>query len=98
VPPSTPTLRVSEIGGRVRLGLDGFGYVEGETLQDAADELVARLLSIAMVIRSGGVGPLCSECCPDLTVLDFVWQLGELAAAGGDPRELLFGPSPLTAA
>jgi hypothetical protein len=34
---------------------------------------------------------------PTLTVLDFVWQLGELAAAGGDPRELLFGPNPLTA-
>jgi hypothetical protein len=98
VPPSTPTLRVSEIGGRVRLGLDGFGEVEGDTLQEAADELVARLLSIAIVVRSGGVGPLCSECCPDLAVLDFVWQLGELAAAGGDPRELLFGPNPLTAA
>jgi hypothetical protein len=98
VPPSTPTLRISEIGGRVRLGLDGFGDVEGGTLQAAADELVARLLSIAMVIRSGGVGPLCSECCPDLAVLDFVWQLGELAAAGSDPRELLFGPNPLTAA
>ena len=98
MPPSAPTLRVCEIGGRVRLGLDGFGEVEGDTLQDAADELVARLLFIAIVIRSGGVGPLCSECCPDLTVLDFVWQLGELAAAGGDPRELLFGPNPLTAA
>jgi hypothetical protein len=82
----------------VRLGLAGFGDVEGDTLQQAADELVTRLLSIAIVIRSGGVGPLCSECCPDLAVLDFVWQLGEIAAAGGDPRELLFGPNPLTTA
>jgi hypothetical protein len=24
-------------------------------------------------------------------VLGFVWELGELAASGGDPRELLFG-------
>jgi hypothetical protein len=93
VPPSAPTLRISEIGGRVRLGLDGFGGVEGETLQEAADELVARLLSIAMVIRAGGVGPLCSECCPDLAVIDFIWAFGEIAAAGGDPRELLFGPA-----
>jgi hypothetical protein len=86
VPPSTiPTLRVSEIGGRVRLGLDGFGDVDGDTLQEAADELVTRLLSIAMVIRSGGVGPLCSECCPDLAVLDFVWQLGELRGRGRSP-------------
>jgi hypothetical protein len=98
VPPSTPSLRISEIDGRVRLGLDGFSDVEGDTLQQAADELVTRLLSIAMVIRSGGIGPLCSECCPDLSVLDFVWQLGELAAAGRDPRELLFGPNPLSAA
>jgi hypothetical protein len=82
----------------LRLGLDGFGDVDGDTLQEAADELVTRLLSISMVIRSGGVGPLCSEGCPGLAVLDFLWQLGELAAAGGDPRELLFGPNPLTAA
>lgn len=82
----------------MRLGLDGFSDVEGDTLQEAADELVARLLSIAMVIRSRGVGPLCSECCPDLAVLDFVWELGEIAVAGGDPRELLFGANPLTAA
>jgi len=82
----------------VRLGVDGFGDVEGDTLQEAADALVARLVSIAMVIRSGGVGPLCSECCPDVALLDFVWQLGEVAAAGGDPRELLFGPSRWAAA
>jgi len=98
VPPAPPPLRISELGGRVRLGLDGFGHVDGETLQEAADELVARLLSIAMAIRSGGIGPLCSECCPDLAVVDFVWKLGEIAAAGGDPRELLFGPTPLSAA
>jgi hypothetical protein len=76
VTPSPPALRVSEIGGRVRLGLDGFGKVEGDTLQEAADELVARLLSIAMVLRSTGIGPLCSECSLDLAVVDFVWQLG----------------------
>jgi hypothetical protein len=98
VPPSTPALRISEVGGRVRLGLVGFGDVEGDSLQEAADELLTRLLSISMVIRSGGVGPLCSECCPDLALLNFVWELGEVAVAGGDPRELLFGPNPLTAA
>jgi hypothetical protein len=98
VPPFTPALRISEVGGRVRLGLDGFGDVEGDSLQEAADELVIRLLSISLVIRSGGVGPLCSECCPDLALLSFVWELGEVTVAGGDPRELLFGPNPLTAA
>lgn len=93
----TPALRISEIGGRVRLGFDGFSDVEGETLQDAADALVARLLQIAIALRSGGWGYLSSECAPDPDLLGFVWRLGDLAAAGGDPRELLFGPNPLPA-
>ena len=42
--------------------------------------------------------PVCSECCPDLAVLDFLWELGDHALAGGDPRELVFGPNPLIAA
>ena len=91
----SPRLHIAEIDGRVRLGLEGFSYVEGETLQEAADELVARALHIAMAIRAGGVGPLYSECCPDPALLDFISQLGEHAADGGDPRDLLFGPNPL---
>ena len=91
----TPRLRIAEIDGRVRLGFDGFSDVEGATLQDAAEQLVARLLAIATAVRAGAVGPLSSECCPDTALLDFLWQLGELAAAGGNPRDLLFGPNPL---
>ena len=41
MPGGSPTLRICEIGGRVRLGLEGFGHVEGPTLQEAADVLVA---------------------------------------------------------
>lgn len=91
----TPPLRISEHEGRVRLGLEGFGDVEGATLQDAADELVAYLLRVAMAFRAEGIGPLYSECRPDPALLDFVWRLGDLAAGGGDPRDLLFGPGPL---
>lgn len=91
MPARCPALRVTDAAGRVRLGLEGFGDVEGTTLQDAADALVAYMLGVAMAFRSGGIGPLCAECCPDPSVLDFVWTLGEHAAAGGDPRELLFG-------
>jgi hypothetical protein len=90
-----PALRVSEVGGRVRLGLDGFGDVEGATLQEAADELVAQLLRVAIALRAGGVGPVCSECSPDTAALDLIWTFGEMAATGHDPRELLFGPNPL---
>jgi hypothetical protein len=64
-------------------------------LQEAGDELVARVLRVATAIRTGGIGPVCSECCPDPELLDFVSRLGAYAAAGGDPRDFLFGPSPL---
>jgi hypothetical protein len=69
--------------------------VEGQSLQEAAGALVARLLQVAMAFRAGGVGPICSECCVDAQLLEFVWRLGDHAAAGNDPRELLFGPNRL---
>ena len=94
---SSPPIRIREIEGSVRLGLDGFGDVEGATLQEAADELVLHLLRIALALRADGIGPLSSECCADAAMLEFVWELGEIAARGGDPRDVLFGPNPLTA-
>jgi hypothetical protein len=53
----SPTLRICEIGGRVRLGLEGFGHVEAATLQQAADALVAHMLRIAAAVHTGGVSP-----------------------------------------
>ena len=91
MPGGSPTLRICEIGGRVRLGFEGFGHVEEPTLQEAADALVANLVRIAAVYT--GVGPASTELAPDLTALDFIWKLGEHVAAGGDPREFLFGRS-----
>ena len=88
---ATPPLQVSEVGDRVRLGLGGFGHVDGATLQEAADELVRRLLVVAMAFRASGIGPIYAECRPDPVLLDFVWELGEIAARGGDIRERLFG-------
>lgn len=64
-------------------------------MQEAGEELVARVLLVARAIRTGGIGPVCSEYCPDPELLDFVSRLGAHAAAGGDPRDLLFGPSRL---
>ena len=91
---SAPPLRIREVAGRIRLGLDGFGDVEADTLQEAADALVARLLHIAIALRSTGIGPVYAAGCPGPAHLEFVWRLGDHAAAGGDPRDLLFGPSP----
>ena len=93
----TPTLRVNEIDGRVRLGLVGFFTADGATLQEAADELVWKLLAAVMALRSGGIANLCAVSRPDMAQVAFLWELGEFAAAGGDIRERLFGPSSLAA-
>ena len=93
MPVRDPTLRICEIGGRVRLGLEGFGHVEEPTLQEAADALVAKMVRIAAAMYTGGVGPASTELAPDLLALDFIWKLGEHVAAGCDPHEFLFGRS-----
>jgi hypothetical protein len=87
----TPALRLVEDGGRVRLSLAGCVCADGATLQEAADELVRKLLLVAMGVRSGGFG-FSSECPTDSQVLAFVWEVGEISA-GGDIRRRLFGPS-----
>jgi hypothetical protein len=93
-----PTLRVEEVAGRVRLGFDGLFSAEGQTLQDAADELVRKMLVAAMALRLGGISGFSAESCPDMAPVVFLWELGEIAAGGGDIRERLFGPSSSLAA
>jgi hypothetical protein len=93
----TPTLRVNETDGRVTLGLDGFFSAEAPTLQEAANELVRKMLVAVMALRSGGISGFGAECRPDMTLVGFLWELGEIAASGGDIRERLFGPSSLAA-
>jgi hypothetical protein len=82
---------VSEAGGRVRLTLRGLGHGDGSTLQEAADELVRRMLLIAMAFRTSGIGPVSSECPLDVALLEFVFELGEIANRGDDIRPHLFG-------
>jgi hypothetical protein len=86
-----PTLRVDETAGRIRLNLDGVCSGEGPTLQEAADELVWKLLAAVMAFRSAGMGAFGTLCRPDLELVGFLWELGAIAAAGGDIRERLFG-------
>jgi hypothetical protein len=88
----SPTLEVREVGGRVRLHCQGLAYGEGATLQEAADDLVACVLMLAMAFRSGGVGPMSSESPPpDIAMLNFLYELADIAAAGGSIRDRLFG-------
>jgi hypothetical protein len=87
----TPSLCLREEGGRCRLWLGGFAYGDGQTLQEAADDLVARLLNIAVCIRQSGLKFSSELAPPDPRWLEFVWELGELAARGKDIRERVFG-------
>jgi len=92
-----PTLRVDEIAGRVRLSLGCLFAAEGLTLQEAADELVWKMLVTLMAFRSRGVSGLGVVCRPDIGLVTFLWELDGIAAAGDDIRERLFGPSGMAA-
>jgi hypothetical protein len=89
----TPRLELLETGGRCRLSLSGWAHGEGETLQEAADELVARPLNLAMRFRGGGLWFPPALGRPAARELAFVWELGDIAARGGDIRERVFGPT-----
>ncbi len=84
-----PALSLTEAGGRVRLDLGGFAHGEGSSLQEAADELIGRILELAMALRSSGCRAS-RELSPDLESMKFLHELGEIAAAGGDIRMRVF--------
>jgi hypothetical protein len=86
----TPSFAVTESCGTVRLQLSRITYGEGATLQEAADDLVRRLLTLALAFRATGL-TASRELAPDLEAVDFIAELAEFAAAGGDIRERVFG-------
>jgi len=83
-------LTVRERAGGVRLHLGSLAYGDGPTLQEAADDLVRRVLIIARALRTGGFS-VSREIALDLAALSFLYELDELATAGGDVRTRLFG-------
>jgi hypothetical protein len=85
-----PALTATELGGRVRLNLDGIARGEGESLQEAADDLILSILRLVAAFRSSGF-KASSEFRPDLGTLRFLDELGQIAAAGGDIRARVFG-------
>ena len=84
-----PALTITENGERVRLALGGFAHGEGSTLQDAADDLISSILRLVMAFRSSGFRGS-SEVPPDFETMNFLHELGEIAAAGGDIRARVF--------
>ncbi len=87
---ATPSLTVTEIGDRVRLELAGIARGEGRSLQDAADALVDAVLRLATAVRSTGFS-VTPEMPGSVELVEYLYELGELAAAGGDVRRRLFG-------
>src|SRR5512141_2104209 len=83
--PWTPRLSVREVGGCCRLCLGGQVHGQGATLQEAADDLVRRLLALAMSLRSQA-GFRISPDVPgvDLRWFEFLYELGAIAARGED--------------
>ena len=86
-----PLLQVEETGGGCRLSLGSWCHGNGFTLQEAADDLITRLLHLAYSFRTSGfsIAPECGP--PDHACLEFIWQLGERAARGEDIRPHVFG-------
>ncbi len=93
--PWTPALSVREVDGRCRLSLEGQVHGEGLTLQGAGDDLVQRLLVLALALRSGA-GFAVSPEGPrlDLRWLEFLHEVGAIAARGEDVRGRIFEPAP----
>ena len=88
-----PELRLSENGGRCRLVLGGMLHGDGDSLQDAADALVARVSHVALGIRSGrGVISTTEVFPPTRDFLAFLDRVGDAAAHGHDVRQLVLGP------
>jgi hypothetical protein len=85
-----PSLTVDERAGRVTLQLGGFARGNGSSLQDAADDLIQSVLRLVMAFRCGGFS-VSRELQPDVETMDYLHELGEIAAAGGDIRARVFG-------
>jgi hypothetical protein len=84
-----PALTVTENDGLVCLQLGGFARGQGASLQEAADDLIHSILAVVMAFRSCGF-VASRELRPDLETMNFLHELGEVAAAGGDIRTRVF--------
>ena len=85
-----PALVVREHAAGVRLQLGSVAHGDGPSLQEAADDLVRRVLVIGRALRTSGFSVSPEAPC-DVAALSFVCELDEIAAAGGDIRSRLFG-------
>lgn len=85
----TPELRVETRAGRCRMTLVGVTYGNGATLQEASRDLVCRVLDLALALRAGFRAS--TEARPDPQVVEYLWEIGEMATRGGDIRARVLG-------
>jgi hypothetical protein len=85
-----PSLTITETGGLVQLQLGALARGRGASLQEAADDLIRSVLGLVRAVRSSGF-KASPEAWPDLEAISFLYELGEIAAAGGDIRARVFG-------
>jgi hypothetical protein len=90
IPKFTPSFRVRSDAHGVRLTLTGVTYASGATLQEAADELVRKILVMLMAFRGGAVAPAGRGFRVDPGIHGFISELASYAARGGDIRDRLF--------
>jgi hypothetical protein len=92
--PWTPSLNVRELDRGCRLSLGGLAYGDGATLQEAGNALVARVVALAVACYRAGVSIPAEGGPPDMHWLDFLYEVGEIAARGGDVRARVLGLDP----
>jgi hypothetical protein len=85
-----PEFTVRERAGSVRLHLGSLAHGEGASLQEAADDLLRRVLVLGKAFRRSGFS-VSPELMHDVAGLSFLCECDEIAAAGGDARTRLFG-------
>ena len=92
----SPGLSLRESAGRCHLTLAGLTYGVGFSLQEAADDLIARLVGIALGARSSGFQHTTELGPTDRNLVEFISELGDIAARGDDIRPRVFTgvPSP----
>ena len=87
-----PPLHLTEAGGRCRLWLRGCAHGDGATLQDAADDLVNRVLGVAALLGAGAMQRTSTDLPPpDPRLIDLMHEVRRMAARGEDVRERLLG-------
>ena len=83
-------LTVRKHAAGVRLHLGSVAHGDGPSLQEAAEDLLQRVLVLGRALRTSGFS-VSPEIMHDVAGLSFLCELDEIAAVGGDVRTRLFG-------